>query len=108
MIPKRAQYACTALRSFLRFLFVRGETETDLSLAVPTVRQWRLAGVPRHLPADEVELVLHSCSLRPRAAFASPSSPGSGDRTSCSAPAPISDATARGESSGAHRSAATS
>jgi len=59
--PKRAQYVGTALRSFLRFLFVRGETETDLSLAVPTVRQWRLASVPRHLPADEVELVLRSC-----------------------------------------------
>lgn len=59
--PKRAQYVGTALRSFLRFLFVRGETETDLSRAVPTVRQWRLASVPRHLPADEVELVLRSC-----------------------------------------------
>lgn len=59
--PKRAQYVGTALRSFLRFLFVRGEIETDLSLAVPTVRQWRLASVPRHLPADEVELVVRSC-----------------------------------------------
>lgn len=59
--PKRAQYMGTALRSFLRFLFVRGETETDLSLAVPTVRQWRLASVPRHLPAEEVELVLRAC-----------------------------------------------
>lgn len=59
--PKRAQYVGTALRSFLRFLFVRGETEADLSLAVPTVRQWRLAGVPRHLPAEEVELLLSSC-----------------------------------------------
>lgn len=61
LLPKRAQYVGTALRSLLRFLFVRGETETDLSLAVPTVRQWRLVSVPRHLPADEVELVLRSC-----------------------------------------------
>lgn len=61
LIPKRAQYVGTALRSFLRFLFLRGETGTDLSLAVPTVRQWRLASVPRHLPADEVEVVLRSC-----------------------------------------------
>lgn len=59
--PKRAQYVGTALRSFFRFLFVRGETETDLSRAVPTVRQWRLASMPRHLPADEVELVLRGC-----------------------------------------------
>lgn len=61
--PKRAQYVGTAMRSFLRFLFVRGETETDLSLAVPTVRQWRLASVPRHLAAEEVELVLRTCDL---------------------------------------------
>lgn len=58
---KRAQYVGTALRSFLRFLFVRGQTETDLSLAVPMVRQWRLASVPRHLPTEEVELVLRAC-----------------------------------------------
>ncbi len=61
LIPKRAQYVGTAMRSFLRFLFVLGETETDLSLAVPTVRQWQLASVPRHLPAEEVELVLRAC-----------------------------------------------
>jgi site-specific recombinase XerD len=58
---KRAQYVSTALRSFLRFLFVRGETATDLSLAVATVRQWRLASVPRHISAEEVELVLGAC-----------------------------------------------
>lgn len=61
LIPKRAQYVGTAMRSLLRFLFVRGETETDLSRAVPTVRQWRLASVPRHLPDEEVELVLRTC-----------------------------------------------
>jgi site-specific recombinase XerD len=61
--PKRAQYVGTAMRSLLRFLFVGGETETDLSLAVPTVRQWRLASVPRYLPAEDVELVLRSCDL---------------------------------------------
>ena len=61
LIHKRAQYVSTALRSFLRFLFVRGETATDLSLAVATVRQWRLASVPRHISAEEVELVLGAC-----------------------------------------------
>ncbi|MFC1707279.1 site-specific integrase [Planctomycetota bacterium] len=60
MDPKRAQYMGTALRSFLRFLFLRGETEVDLALAVPTVRQWRLSGVPRYLPAEEVERLLRS------------------------------------------------
>lgn len=61
LIHKRAQFVGTALRSFLRFLFVRGETATDLSLAVATVRQWRLASVPRHISAEEVELVLGTC-----------------------------------------------
>jgi site-specific recombinase XerD len=40
---------------------MRSETRTDLSLAVPTVRQWRLASVPRHLSALDVERLLHSC-----------------------------------------------
>jgi hypothetical protein len=39
MTPKHAQLLGTALRSFLRFLFLRGETSSDLALAVPTVRQ---------------------------------------------------------------------
>jgi site-specific recombinase XerD len=61
MVPKRAQFMGSALRSFMRFLFLRGETRTDLSLAVPTVRQWRLASVPRHLPARDVEQLLGAC-----------------------------------------------
>ena len=61
MVPKRAQFMGTALRSFLRFLFLRGDTETDLSLAVPTVRQWRLSSVPRYLLAREVEQLLGAC-----------------------------------------------
>ena len=61
MAPRRAQYMGTALRSFLRFLFLRGETETDLTFAVPTVRQWRLSTVPRHLPEEDVERLLRGC-----------------------------------------------
>ena len=61
LAPRRAQYMATALRSFLRFLFLRGETETDLALAVPTVRQWRLSSVPRYLPARDVERLLRAC-----------------------------------------------
>ncbi len=65
MAPKRAQYMGTALRSFLRFLFLRGETGTDLALAVPTVRQWRLSSVPRHLPTRDVERLLRGCQRAP-------------------------------------------
>jgi site-specific recombinase XerD len=61
LAPRRAQFMGTALRSFLRFLFLHGETGTDLALAVPTVRQWRLSSVPRHLPARDVERLLRAC-----------------------------------------------
>lgn len=61
MAPRRVQYVGTSLRSFLRFLFLRGQTGTDLALAVPTVRQWRLSSVPRHLPAQDVERLLRAC-----------------------------------------------
>jgi site-specific recombinase XerD len=47
-----------ALRSFLRFLFLRGETPRDLSAAVPMVRTYRLSGVPALLSPEEVERVL--------------------------------------------------
>lgn len=60
MAPKRAQCMGTALRSFLRFLFLRGETATDLALAIPTVRQWRLSNVPRHLSTRDVERLLRA------------------------------------------------
>ena len=59
--PGVAKLMVTALRSFFRFLFRHGETERDLAGAVPTVASWRLAGVPRHLEADEVERVVQSC-----------------------------------------------
>jgi site-specific recombinase XerD len=52
--------SATALRSLLHFLFLRGETIQDLSLAVPTVRRWSLASVPSFLSPEEVERVLSS------------------------------------------------
>ena len=47
-----------ALRSLLRFLFLRGETPRDFSAAVPTIRTYRQAGVPALLAPEEVERVL--------------------------------------------------
>lgn len=47
-----------ALRSFLRFFFLDGATAADLSTAVPPVRRWRFADVPRFLTAEEVERVI--------------------------------------------------
>jgi site-specific recombinase XerD len=59
--PRRGQYIGTALRSFFRFLFSRGETERDLATAVLTSRAQRLVGVPRYISAEDVERVLAAC-----------------------------------------------
>lgn len=59
--PRSAQGVASALRSFLRFLFLRGETAGDLASSIPTVRQWRQAQVPRALAAPDVERLLDTC-----------------------------------------------
>lgn len=48
----------TSLRSFFRFLYLRGETAIDLSVSVPKVRRWRQAGIHAFLSPEEVERVL--------------------------------------------------
>ncbi len=60
MAPRRGQFMACALRSFLRFLFLRGETGVDLALAVPMVRQWHLSSLPRYMPAKDVEKLLRA------------------------------------------------
>lgn len=57
----RAKLVVTALRSFLRFLQQRGLLATDLAIAVPGVVGWRLAHLPKALPAEQVERLLASC-----------------------------------------------
>jgi site-specific recombinase XerD len=59
--PKPAQLMVTALRSFLRFLYQRGQIAVDLAAAVPTVADWRLARVPKYLQPEQVERLLESC-----------------------------------------------
>lgn len=59
--PKEAQLMVSALRSFFRFLFQRGETERDLSAAVLPVPTWRLAEVPKYLKPTEVDRLLAAC-----------------------------------------------
>src|SRR5207248_4221459 len=62
-----------ALRSFLRFLFLDGEIDLDLSTAVPPVRRWRFATVPSFLTPDEIEQVIavaDRSTARGRRAFA--------------------------------------
>jgi site-specific recombinase XerD len=59
--PKVARLMVTALRSFFRFLFLHAQTESDLTGAVPTVPEWRLAEIPKYLTPEEVERVIHAC-----------------------------------------------
>ena len=47
-----------SLRSFLRYLFLRENTEANLSLSVPTIRRWGQAHVNAFLTPEEIERVL--------------------------------------------------
>jgi len=49
------------LRSFLRFLFVRGLTPRLLTTAVPPVAGWRDTGIPKALPTGHVQQLLDHC-----------------------------------------------
>ncbi len=62
--PKRAQLLLTALRSLLRFMHLRGQTDIALAEHVPKVAVWRLATLPKFLGADEVEKTLRHCDRR--------------------------------------------
>lgn len=48
----------SSLRSFLRFLHVRGQVHRDLAVAIPSVRRWSQPGVPKKLTPEEVDRVL--------------------------------------------------
>ncbi len=48
----------TATRAILRFLAVTGAGRSGLEAAVPTIRQWKHATLPRHLTREQVEAVL--------------------------------------------------
>ena len=49
-----------SLRSFLRFLYVKGEIRQDLTAAIPTVRKWTQPDVPKKLTPKEVDRVLQA------------------------------------------------
>ena len=55
------QKLITSLRAFLRYLSFRGEARPDLDLAIPAIAHWRLASLPRCLPAKELQLVVAAC-----------------------------------------------
>ena len=53
-----ARLLATALRSFFRFLYMRGETSIDLSLSVPTLKRWCQAHARAFLSPEDVERIL--------------------------------------------------
>lgn len=55
----------TAMRMYLRFLVSEGRVAPALVEAVPTVPRWRLSGLPRYIPADDVERAIASCGDDP-------------------------------------------
>lgn len=61
LAPKTAQRMTSALRSFLRFLTVEGLVDAALVVAVPSVANWKLAGLPQALDPIQVDALLASC-----------------------------------------------
>ena len=58
LCPSSCSAPVTATRAFLRFLITRGVVPAGLDGAVPTVRQWKHATLPRALSPDDVQRVL--------------------------------------------------
>ncbi len=59
-----AKVLTTVLRSFLRYLYVSDQVKLDLGGAVPAVAGWRLIGLPKALPPEDVGQLLQSCDRR--------------------------------------------
>jgi site-specific recombinase XerD len=62
----RAKTVVTAVRMFLRFLIAVGHCPPGLDQAIPTIARWRLASLPKYLPAEAVERVLAGCDRTTR------------------------------------------
>jgi site-specific recombinase XerD len=58
---KSAPTVVTALRAFLRYLLHRGAIDHDLAACVPTIETWSASGVPKFLPAEQIQRVLDRC-----------------------------------------------
>ena len=60
---QHAQRLATSMRMYLRFLASSDECSPGLVGAVPAALRWRLATLPRYLPADDIESVIASCDV---------------------------------------------
>lgn len=48
----------TAIRALLRYLVSQGEIRDGLHAAIPTIRQWKHASLPKRLSTDEIERIV--------------------------------------------------
>jgi len=61
---ERTRATLTGLRSFLRFLHLRGDIAMDLRGAVPKIAGWRMASLPKYLAPEQVKAIVDSCDRR--------------------------------------------
>jgi site-specific recombinase XerD len=61
---RAAQYFVTALRSFLRYCFVEGLVETDLSPATLALSGRRRSSLPKRISRSDARALLDSCDRR--------------------------------------------
>jgi site-specific recombinase XerD len=52
---------CGVVRAFLRYLHLKGFISVGLADCVPSIRRWRLAGLPTFLAPQKVQQVLDAC-----------------------------------------------
>ena len=60
----RTRATLIGLRSFLRFLHLRGDITRDLRGAVPKIAGWRMASLPKYLAPEQVNAIVESCDRR--------------------------------------------
>jgi len=58
--PKTVKLYCTSLRSFFRFLRLKGEIDLPLEDAVPTIPNWSLSNIPKYLTETQITTFLSS------------------------------------------------
>jgi integrase/recombinase XerD len=59
--PSFCAAPATSMRVFLRFLVAHHGLPAGVVGAVPTIRQWKLASLPKHLSVEEVDRTLATC-----------------------------------------------
>jgi site-specific recombinase XerD len=59
--PSSCAAPSTSMRVFLRFLITFRGLPAGVVGAVPTIRQWKLAALPKHLSVEEVDRTLATC-----------------------------------------------